>query len=685
MFNRYSQQYQPAMFNPLSFEDYAAVPLLAQQKHDQYVSDLTAQKDAIQGLTWHDEAGKKAIDELNSQIENATSGLINSKKGIYSVNTAQQLGEIRNYKEKSFNPLKQEIEEAALSRKELQDRYDKLVDQGYSSQRAQAAIMAFDKTSRDAYGKDGSVGYNGRILADDPDMQELGLKYAERLSKEETIRQTGFEPTNDGRWMNVETGEVTNGTPKEVMQMVTNYLKTNQEVQRYLDDEAFLAKSVYGVEDTEKYKNDLINNAAYASSNLAFRNTSVKFDMKNMSDSQMFNMAFDKANTNVRTQEVSDNPYYNEEAVNLLINPENVFRVQIYDNNGNVLNDNQVSEIYQNKTGLSKEQADDLVQKIKKSEYLGQSNEDSIGNLINKFIDDNFNTADLSNEQRNAIAMTFKELNIEDSTPRHKKMMKAEADKKLQPLMEQYNASLPEGYPKANNIDEFREIFKNQSEKFKQQEIRTVDKNIETTDIVASELKKGNFSDLLGKKIIIQKGNSPTAIVNGDGQNAYDKLNALMDSDNKPQVGAVTRIATGELSGGRLFKVKTKDGIYTVKTEPLSEGEKDLFVIDQQISEFIQNPVNIGSGEELFSPYLNDDGFEVSMQPKKVYRYGEQQKLVDVRLYTRNEQGQRIRVDNGVEELDINQFIQLNEHQKKEFYKNHFLSNSLQNKSNPYQ
>ena len=273
---------------------------------------------------------------------------------------------------------------------------------------------------------------------------------------------------------------------------------------------------------------------------------------------------------------------------------------------------------------------------------------------------------------------------VKPLTDSEKANMKVEADKKLKPLMQQYNYSLPEGYPKINNVDDFRKIFEQQAKAFDEQEIRTVDKNIETTDIVASEIKKGNFGDLLGKKIIIQKGDSDTPVVSGDGKEAYDELQALIKGDGK--VGSITRIASGELAGGRGFKVTTSDGeSYTVMTEPLSEGERDLFSVDQQIFEFIQNPVNIGSGEELFSPYLNDEGFEVSMQPKKVYRYGQQQQLVDVRLYTRNSEGQRIRVDNGVEELDLNQFIQLSEHQKKEWYKNHYLSNSLQNKSNPNQ
>jgi len=303
MFNRYSQRGQRAVFNPMSFEQYAAVPLMAQQTHDKAITDAQSQLDSIKALGWHSEETKKAEAALNKKINDFSGKLTNSNRGIYDVDASKEIGDIRNFKRDEFTPIQEQAQGAVAARQDLIKRYRD--DKDHSEKDLEQALQLFDKQSQDSYSKDGAIGYQGRLLAKDPDVTQMGIDYADNLPKNTQLTDSGWTLREDGIFFNTKTKITSNGTPTDVQLMVQSYLQNNNDVTEYLSDQAMVQSELYLQKDENgnivgngkaynpdkfnksEYQNDFIQNKIHTASQIASRQatlgTEVTQDMRNAS------------------------------------------------------------------------------------------------------------------------------------------------------------------------------------------------------------------------------------------------------------------------------------------------------------------------------------------------------------------------------------------------------------------
>jgi hypothetical protein len=582
MVNRYSQRYQPAMFNPVSFEQYASVPLMAQQKHDKYTEDLTAQKDKIQSLPWHDGESKRVTDALDSQIEEATTGLINSKKGIYDVNTAKQLGDIRNYKDQSFNPVKQQIEGAVNARQELKERYSKLVDKGeYDEAYANEALALFDKNSKGLM-ESGNINYDGRVLAYDPDINKKVMDAAKSKPMQEFVQDSGWQvDANRGAWINTKTGVESNGTPKELVDFAKQFLMSDEKAMNHFRDKTLIETSLYATEKDEM-GNILYNNKAYnpeeltstlfnekieraasIASDFAVRNTNQTQDMRNLTDWQLNEFGFIPIEENEIVKSVyTKNQNISDIELDKMINP---LPSKLIDKQGNNYSKSDFIKKLSNldeRYKLTESEASTMYDKIVKS--------DRLGHMDNDFL--NFETEEFTNDEARAFLLISGEVKVKTN----RNSIKPELDFERK----QYNSATGTNLKYPDFIKVKKEVLKNTLG-----ELNVLRNTIPEDDYFNNEIvKTKNLSLLQGMEFKIIPADDEAGIPLL-GVDAGDKLNSLMADGDLKISGGQTVIFDTDYTGGREFRISSNGKSYTIITEAVNESDKIKYKADAAIAQ----------------------------------------------------------------------------------------------------
>lgn len=247
--NRYTQRGVRALYNPVSFEQFAQAPLMAQQLHDQTIASAVAQQEYLNSLPWHEKEARKVEGELESQIESLTNKITNSDRGIYDVDGVKELTNIKNYKRNKFTPVKNKIESALVARENFKKNIQERVVKGDFSHNDVATMMnMFDTSSQQAM-VDGNISYNttdySSIVGYGDKLREIAKDVPER----EFVNNTGYRINqNDSSFTNIKTGVTYRfGDPsnkEEQAKMIENF--TN-----YLTSQATSDSDVSGSLQTE--------------------------------------------------------------------------------------------------------------------------------------------------------------------------------------------------------------------------------------------------------------------------------------------------------------------------------------------------------------------------------------------------------------------------------------------------
>lgn len=302
MANRYTRRGFRAQYNPISFEQFAQAPMMAQALHDRTIGDAMAQQEYINNLPWHAKDARRIENELAGQIDNLATKITSSDKGIYDIDPARELANIRTYKREKFAPVQSQIQMALQNRQSLKKRYQDLVDKGdVTSREMQEAMAIFDRQSAQAAGQ-GTIGYDGRVLAMDPGINKMVVDYISKLPADKIYQETGWKVDPRGVWVNRSRGIEQNGMPDELQAMAMNYIMQDPQAMAYLEDRAMVTEQLYSQVDPEsgsiiyngQYYNpenfresiigESIQRAASVARPFSYRNVEEKENIKNLSD-----------------------------------------------------------------------------------------------------------------------------------------------------------------------------------------------------------------------------------------------------------------------------------------------------------------------------------------------------------------------------------------------------------------
>lgn len=306
--NRYTRRGVRAQYNPVSFEQFAQAPLMAQQLHDQTIASAMAQQEYLKNLPWHEEEARRIEAELEGKIDSLTNKITSSERGIYDIDGVKELSDIRSYKREKFAPTKSRIETALQNRTDLKKRYQDLVDKNdATSTEMQEALAIFDRQSKEAMTKDGTIGYDGRVLAMDPGINKMIVDYISKLPADKIYQETGWEvDPNRGVWYNRSTEQESNGMPEELKNYAMNYIMQDPKAMAYFNDRAMVAEELYSQKDEmgniiygdkyynpDQFRNEIIKEQIDRASSVAepfsYRNLKIKENIKNLSDWQLDN------------------------------------------------------------------------------------------------------------------------------------------------------------------------------------------------------------------------------------------------------------------------------------------------------------------------------------------------------------------------------------------------------------
>lgn len=683
MAGRYTQRRFRPQYNPISFDQFAQAPLAAQMLHDQTIGSAQAQQEYLNNLPWHEKQARELESNLAGQIDSLTKKITSSDRGIYDVDPATELANIATYKREKFAPGQSQIQGALAARQDLKERYQKLVDKGdRDPAQMEAALAMFDKQSRDMMSSDGTVGYSGRILAADPNMQKLALDYVKSLPKHEVLQQTGWMlDESTGRWIQQETGRVYkgDGTPDSVMALAKNYLATNQDVQNYLRDQSMLAEQMYGVTDINKYQNDLLNQAVMASGAMAFDNRSVKQNMKNASDLQMYGSVLKNAlvNPTVRNSNYITNNSFSKQAVEIATSTELKDNFKIIDGEGNMVMDESLAKEIAQGENIPLDQAYEIIYNAKKNGFRRERSTGFGFAGEARGLNASY-TPEAPYTEESQILQKY--AGVQKYTDADRRAFAQKANEKLTGLMNQYNESLPEGYPQARNLEQFKRILEQEYNNGEQILIKTVDYNVKPNDTFAKDLQAGRLSTLLGKSIKVKASDDDDLEVDGSGKKAAEFVEERIK--NKAKVSSVKMIATGPMAGGREFTLADEDGTtYTVYTEPSSTNDSEAFIMDRQLTEELADPTFIGKGTAYPVDHPDfPDQANVVYSPTRFWQNG--QLVQGVEVVITDKEGNPI---SQSEVVDMDRYIELREADRRSYNESRFTSQYLQNKVNPNQ
>lgn len=306
MANRYTRRAFQNQYNPVSFEQFAQAPMMAQALHDRTISEAMAQQEYMTNLPWHEQKAREVEGQLEGRIDKLTNKITNSDRGIYDVDPMTELSDIRSFKREKFMPVKTQIELALKNRQDLKKRYQDLVDKGdATSMEMREALAIFDKQSAQAVSK-GTIGYDGRVLAIDPGINKMIVDYISKLPSDKIYQETGWRlDPQRGVWVNQSTGIEQNETPAELQQLAMNYISQDPKAMAYFQDRAMVAENLYAQYDPnsesiiyngkyynpDEFRHAIINeqiaNASTVARPFSFRKTEVKENIKNLSDWQI--------------------------------------------------------------------------------------------------------------------------------------------------------------------------------------------------------------------------------------------------------------------------------------------------------------------------------------------------------------------------------------------------------------
>ena len=687
MANRFTRRGPRAQFQPISFEQYLYAPSHAQNKHDSTLKSALANKTQIDNLKWMEDEARGLESQLNKEIDKVTSKI--NSEGVLNQNTTEQLMDLYNKKEELFGKGSkgEKIAGAAAAR---QSYIDRLQNSEMSAKSQQEALSVFDKRSTESY-KKGNIGYDSRLLATDPGIQDKINKFLESLPASKIEQDTGWRQDPQSlTWRNTVTKETSNGTPNQLAAYASNYIMNDPESMQYFEDQAMVAEELYSSKDelgntvygdktykpgsfkNEFIKNNISNIANNSGSAYSYQELSRLNNMKNMSAAQSYSYQVDQAlaNPNLRTAGLFSNSLFNEDAVELAVNPE-VLKFKFLNKNGEAQSSNDVVQLLV-KSGMNKDNASNLVSSITKdANILSQGPPELLSTAINKFFGDG------SIVEKELAKFTIKEnFNIEKYSKEETKKLTDAANNKLEILKSQYNATLPEGVPKVQSLKEFKSVYKSLLKEEADILTTTVDYNIPTTDLVAKDIESGDISVLANKSIVVRAANAGSDEVSESGDKAYGFLKEMIA--NGAKVTSTKRIASGNLVEGRSFQIQKADGtMYNVMTEPLSENERALGQVDRAIFADLQNPTFTGTGEEYYVAHPEIPGVVLSYSAKKVFNYGRLEQKVVIKSYDTDIQ----RIDNGSREISLGEFIELREKDKREDHKKMYHAQNIINKT----